>query len=345
MRAPKLLSGLLLVGFLAAGVRGASQAGATQVKKEEEEVAEATTRSIGSNSFLQKTVFSKNQRLVFFAGIEGTGHHMWYSAFTFLKEQMGIVDDDCILSDAIFSIDSVPSLTTATTVQDYHASEELVTSRLSLLAKNAEKINAAPILAINPTCARWMTDNGPVTRIGMMSYPNFGGPDKPLQYVDIFMLAQLAEQAELDFRVVYMQRNALDVMVSTTVKRNFGTPVHEGRVLVANMHALNSMMSTIDPAFIYCFDHDNADFKGLSEFLVDKSEPHTQMAIARVLENEFYAFEESEVSEEKLDNSPAYHSFLASLDNITNYTWQKHCQARGGRVPIMNEQEGGRRRV
>lgn len=51
---------------------------------------------------------------------------------------------------------------------------------------------------------------------GYMSYPNYGGSDKPLQYVDVRLLAAAAEDEGVDLRLVYLSRSALDIVVSTT---------------------------------------------------------------------------------------------------------------------------------
>ncbi|CAN0506020.1 unnamed protein product, partial [Scytosiphon promiscuus] len=48
----------------------------------------------------------------------------------------------------------------------------------------------------------------------MMSFPNFGGDDKPLQYVDVRTLAEEAERVGIDLRLVYLGRSAKDILTS-----------------------------------------------------------------------------------------------------------------------------------
>ena len=56
----------------------------------------------------------------------------------------------------------------------------------------------------------------------MMSYPNFEGPDKALQYVDFRLLAEEAERAGVDVRFVYLNRSARSILVSDTQHHNYG---------------------------------------------------------------------------------------------------------------------------
>lgn len=56
-----------------------------------------------------------------------------------------------------------------------------------------------------------------------LSYPQFAGPDKVMQYNDLKMMAKEAESADLDMRVVYLKRSAHDIIVANTVHRDFHT--------------------------------------------------------------------------------------------------------------------------
>lgn len=56
----------------------------------------------------------------------------------------------------------------------------------------------------------------------MMSYPNFNGKEKTLQYVDFRLLAEEAERAGVDLRFVYLSRSARSILVSDTEHNNYG---------------------------------------------------------------------------------------------------------------------------
>lgn len=64
---------------------------------------------------------------------------------------------------------------------------------------------------------------GTCPRSGMISYPKGGGPDKPLHYVDLPLVALAAEAEGLDLRFIYLSRSAADVVTSTTQHRSFDT--------------------------------------------------------------------------------------------------------------------------
>lgn len=56
----------------------------------------------------------------------------------------------------------------------------------------------------------------------MMSYPNFNGVDKALQYVDFRLLAEEAERARVDLRIVYLSRSSRSMLVSNTQHNSYG---------------------------------------------------------------------------------------------------------------------------
>lgn len=89
--------------------------------------------------------------------------------------------------------------------------------------------------------------------VGMLSYPNFGGPSKSLNHPDAFLLATMAERVGLDLRVLVLQRSAAEILRSTA-KRNFGGP-EESRILVDNAAALYSQLHLLDQKFIHCIDY------------------------------------------------------------------------------------------
>lgn len=61
-----------------------------------------------------------------------------------------------------------------------------------------------------------------ILQAGMMSYPNFNGADKALQYVDFRLLAEEAERAGVDVRFVYLSRSARGMLVSNTQHNSYG---------------------------------------------------------------------------------------------------------------------------
>eukprot|EP01036_Dinobryon_divergens_P028574 gene28574-37538_t len=92
---------------------------------------------------------------------------------------------------------------------------------------------------------------------GMFSYPNYNGRFKSLDHPDIYQLGLLAEQAGMDYRVLVLQRNGLDILKSVD-RRNFGTKVdEEPKILIDNAAALHAQLFLLDPRFYYCLQYEH----------------------------------------------------------------------------------------
>lgn len=66
-----------------------------------------------------------------------------------------------------------------------------------------------------------MDDLGMIVHLDIPSFPTGNGPDKVIHYVDLRLIAELAEEEGIDFRVVYLQRPAKDMLIANTVHRQF----------------------------------------------------------------------------------------------------------------------------
>ena len=85
---------------------------------------------------------------------------------------------------------------------------------------------------------------------GMMSYPNYNGVHKALDYPDIHVLAALCELTNIDLRVLVLQRHPASILQSTE-RRAIGGSI-EPKVLQANAAVMYTQLRQIDPRFIYC---------------------------------------------------------------------------------------------
>ncbi|CAN0455879.1 unnamed protein product [Laminaria digitata] len=56
---------------------------------------------------------------------------------------------------------------------------------------------------------------------GKYSYPDGWGLNKVMKYLDLRLLAEAAEAEGVDFRILYLQRPAKDILVANTIHRNF----------------------------------------------------------------------------------------------------------------------------
>lgn len=104
----------------------------------------------------------------------------------------------------------------------------------------------------------------------MMSYPNYGGPNKAIRHPDVHLLARLAEEAGVDLRVVVIIRDPTSVMVSTTINRQFNKFHVQLRMLADNQAVLLQQLREIDRRFWACHDFDanpQVACKGLSDIM------------------------------------------------------------------------------
>jgi len=90
---------------------------------------------------------------------------------------------------------------------------------------------------------------------GEMSYPIFRRV--PLAYPDVSLLARLAEQSGVDFRVIVLAR-AAGAMLNSTTRRSFGTYRRNAALLAEAAAVLSEQMKQIDPAFYSCLSYDVA---------------------------------------------------------------------------------------
>lgn len=178
---------------------------------------------------------------MFFAGLEGTGHHLIRSAFTRQCEREGWCKLDCALLGGFY-----PGLPTAETASDYLEGVKLVQEFFHTV-RETDRQKSELVIPINCLGCRGM---------GMVSYPNFNGDNRIAQHVNLPLIAEIAEEMEVDFRVVYLRRNESDVMMSTVVKRGFAPYMEQLRVLTVNAEALAAMLDMIDPAFVECFSYE-----------------------------------------------------------------------------------------
>lgn len=162
---------------------------------------------------LQKTVSSTKTRMVFPVGLEGTGHHF----MNHVLDEMCLLDevscpDTCALAKALYWKMATPEKTS-----EYREGLEALKSEIEALALAVDETPDDVISLL--TFGRCEFND---SKVGVMSYPNFGGVDKPLQYVDVRTLAEEAERVGIDLRLIYLGRSAKSILLSDTGHRYFG---------------------------------------------------------------------------------------------------------------------------
>lgn len=89
------------------------------------------------------------------------------------------------------------------------------------LAEAEEVLETYPGAIVSVQYARGAKLDDPCRGTGMMSYPNYAGADKALQYVDLRLMAAAAEEEGVDLRFIYLTRSARDLIVSSTAHHDY----------------------------------------------------------------------------------------------------------------------------
>lgn len=164
-----------------------------------------TSAETGSWAVLPKTVFSSNMRLVLAVGVEGTGHGYF-----------------CQVDDHLF--DNNPTLTRLSSKDYLSAGRFHIRSSMGSTARHYSDLIDQSRTAMR-TLAKVGADLPPPGTMMLMhgwySYPDGIGKEKALMYLDLRVLAEVAEAEGVDFRVVYLRRPAKDMLLANTVHRRF----------------------------------------------------------------------------------------------------------------------------
>lgn len=163
---------------------------------------------------VSKTVVSSKTRLVFAVGLEGSGHNYLAGAFLAMFNSHPRVTrlDECRLSWEFYLVKSMKE-----SPENY--AQALARAREGMRALAVEGEN---LTSLGGIATLFQLGSPPECKyLGMLSYPNFTGGDKVFRYVDLRMVAELAEAEGVDLRVVYLQRSARDIMIANTIHRDF----------------------------------------------------------------------------------------------------------------------------
>lgn len=185
-------------------------------KASDVQVVTSTRSESPRATVVPKTVTSDKLRLVFFAGIEGTGHHFATGAFRLMYSNHDDLEqpESCLIGPSLyFPFTMSRSSTHYAKARD---TLRLELQKLSIMEKDVHGPGA--IVTVQRTSPM---QEAMCFSYGELSYPNSNGPDKVLAYPDLQMLAEMAEEEGIDFRIVYLQRPAKDLLLSNVSHRHF----------------------------------------------------------------------------------------------------------------------------
>ena len=166
--------------------------------------AEISSRGVETPP-LAKTVFSSRMRMVLAVGVEGTGHDLVLQVHDHMVKE----NDQLLALPGELHISAGP----------YHIYNSMGTDvhHYSVALGNAKRQ-----MRNMATMAAELSYPGTIALLhGRYSYPDGWGPKKVMKYLDLRMLAEVAEEEGVDFRVLYLRRSVHDMIIANTVHRNF----------------------------------------------------------------------------------------------------------------------------
>lgn len=164
---------------------------------------------------VQKTVVSSRLRLVFFVGMEGTGHHLFSHVFNnmFMEHSDLQYVPVCDIGTSTY----LPQMLAK--VKSYNDSLESMRQELRILAASEKNLPEFGTIATVQRSHPLQFKN--CAEFGQLSFPNKVGPDKVQKYPDLRTLAEVSEEEGVDVRFLYLQRSAWDFIISNTNHRKF----------------------------------------------------------------------------------------------------------------------------
>ncbi|CAK9045180.1 Uncharacterized protein SCF082_LOCUS25549 [Durusdinium trenchii] len=209
--------------------------------------------SLPSDIPASKRTINSKVRFVFFAGLEGTGHHFWKGILLRLPS-IYVSAQTAELSKTLFNGPTGDGLFSSL---DEYLRVQSGQRVVSLMAEMNNELSITPGCKLIPLNLQHDAD------IGMMSYPNFEGVDRATQNPDIFELAKLAEAAGVDLRIVLLTRHPSDLVQSEMKNLHEINKVQAVRKISTSMALLSEQLNFLDPSFVECWRYEEPLAKSL----------------------------------------------------------------------------------
>eukprot|EP00924_Labyrinthula_sp_SR-Ha-C_P015558 maker-scaffold_4-snap-gene-3.5-mRNA-1 protein AED:0.01 eAED:0.01 QI:25/0.5/0.33/1/1/1/3/0/597 len=201
-------------------------------------------------------------KFIFFAGLEGTGHHLWQDVIMKIlstrveSKTRTNLSFDCELNSLLYEPNSLcwgakkqsPSdaIFCSTATQTFNQTLEKIQKRVAQLDKN--KIYLLNLVHKDVLNQIWYgaheTNSTTLPGCGSIaSFPCFPGSDKTLNKPDLLLLNEVFTSAKADFEIILLQRNSNDLVISDVIHRRFNNKhpkTYEEKVLTLNAGSLLS---------------------------------------------------------------------------------------------------------
>lgn len=193
---------------------------------------------------LAKTTSDPRKRVLFVAGLEGSGHGM----FSAMAEKCSLCSYDDNIRRLLFNF-------TKTDYNGLYGTDSYITHGSSVI-EVYERMREIATSSSNEGLILLNASEDDHT--GQLSYPNFEGPLRNLHNPDVHALAAIAEAAGVDFRMLVLQRPAEEMFKS--FQRRWARK--EGLTLMSMSNSaatLFAQLQQLDSSFYTCVPYQ--DFK------------------------------------------------------------------------------------
>jgi hypothetical protein len=225
-----------------------------------------------SEKKLTKSASNSFKRLLFVAGLEGSGHHMIGA----MMKKCTLCSYDPEIPRLLFDFVNCslvrPPKPDSPKIPNglYHRADSYVThcqkerskdTYNGLYGADSYITHGSSVIEVYKRMKKMassssdglilVNSNRDDDHVGQLSYPNFEGPLRNLHNPDLHVLAAIAEAAGIDFRVLVLQRSADEMYKS--FQRRFHS--HSGRTLMSITNSaatLFTQLHRIDSSFYMC---------------------------------------------------------------------------------------------
>ena len=201
--------------------------------------------TVHSNKTPKEGEKEDGKKFVFFAGVEGTGHHC---ISKFLRSCIHCVRAPPV-STLLYSNKNHLSLWSSS-CNGGSDSQEILRKLVTELGKHWKELPQKGVIPLN--CLHMKSS-------GMMSYPNFGGQCRWSQHPDLDSLFEACDLAGVDCGVVVLTRNADAVIKSTSINRRFSPVPTQIRMMTTMLSVINGQIQRHPHRVLACWNYDTLD--------------------------------------------------------------------------------------
>jgi hypothetical protein len=220
---------------------------------------------------IRKKAESEHGRMLFVAGLEGTGHHAMRSFLEqCVKSESNNNPKACIGEDQL-SLHMMTWVPKNNMIHGIFGTGHAYKNQSDAFMGDMKGVHEAMhTISVKRDAAQvhivGLSYGGESTHglSGMFSYPNYDGIHKALDIPDVTLLAALAESSKVDLRIIVLLRDSQDMLMSY-VRRFQINAYAEALTMVNAMSALYTQLAMIDRKFYKCLQFESLGTMSVQE--------------------------------------------------------------------------------